>query len=536
MNEAPARQQVGFEPPEEESQLFHVWRVVRDRWWIVALATLLCVGAALAISLSSDDEYEATARLLFRDSGLSTAVSGTSLSEPSTDPQRDAATNVQLVRSTRVAELVRDKLGLKESPQSLLDDVTIEAEEDSDIVAITASEPNPRLAADVANTFAAQYVRSSKTADRAKVLQGEELLRQRIDSLPPGSTAERAKLEDALRSLLLLEAVQTGNAEVTDSASVPSSPASPKPVRDGILAAIFGLVLGFALALLLDMLDRRIKSVEEFEQRYGLRALTTVPQRAFDASTEAQRLAAAEPYRILRSAVDYRSSWEPIRTLLITSAGPNEGKTTVAVNLARAAAVGGQSVALLEADMRRPGFGQHFEIEDESRGLSTALARNLSPERMLLPTGTDTLHILPSGPLPPNPSELIRGERMGDLFEQLGRTADLLIVDCPPLLPVADAQSLLGREQIDAYIVVARAYQTTRQEIRRARAILDQHEVKPIGLVVCGTKGEADYYAGYRPLVKPEAAEMVGDGTGGPLMPEAPIAKKSRGGARSRSR
>ena len=533
MNETATTPIAAFEPPEDDSQLVHAWRVVRERWWVVAAAVVVCVGVALAISLSSDDEYEATAKLLFRDTGLSTAVAGTSLTTPSTDPQRDAATNVQLVRSTEVADLVRKDLGLNASPQSLLDQVTIEAEEDSDIVAITAQETNPQLAALVANSFANQYVRFSQTTDRSKVHKGERLLRQRIDSLPATDTAERGQLEDALRTLTLLEAVQTGNAQVTDKASVPSSRVSPKPVRDAILGVIFGLVIGLGLALLLDMLDRRVKSVEEFERRYGLRALTTVPQRAFDASTETQRLAAAEPYRILRGAVDYRSSWEPIRTVLITSAGPNEGKTTVAVNLARAAAVGGQSVVLLEADLRRPGFDQHFELEDNSRGLSTALARDLTPERMLVRAGADALRILPSGPLPPNPSELIRDKKMGDLLEQLSQAADLVVVDSPPLLPVADTQSLLGRKQIDAYIVVARAYQTTRHEIRRARAILEQHDVKPLGLVVCGTKGASDYYAGYRPRVQPESAEMLGDGAGGPLMPEAPIARRR---SRPRSR
>jgi succinoglycan biosynthesis transport protein ExoP len=517
---------------EEESQLHHAWRVIRDRWWVIALAVVACVGVSLVLALSSDDEYEATSRLLFRDPGLSTAVTGTSVFTPSTDPQRDAATNVELVRSTEVARRVVEDLGLNETPEQLLDSVTISAEENADIVEITARDTNPELAAAIANSFAEQYVRFRQQSDRAKVREGERLLTNRIESTSPDS-AERLELEAALRQLVLLESVQTGNAEVTDQAEVPSSPVSPRPARDAILGVIFGLVLGCGLALLLDLLDRRVKSVEEFERRYGVTTLATIPQRAFEASTADQRLAAAEPYRILRSAIDYRSSWSPIRNLLVTSAAPGEGKTTVAVNLARAAAVGGQSVILVEADLRRPSFSQHFDIGNAVRGLSTALARDVPPKRMLHSAETETLRVLPSGMPPPNPSELIRSSRMEVVLGQLDEIADLVIIDSSPLLPVADAQSLLGRGQVDACLVVARAYRTTRQDIRRARSILQQHGVTPIGLVVCGTPGGVDHYARYQPLGKPDLAHVSGDHDVGPLMPQAPVGARPRTGRKS---
>lgn len=488
-----------YEAPEEQSQLVNLWRVVKERWWVVLLTALLCTGAALAIALTTSDSYEATARLLFRDPGLSGAVSGTAVNVGSTDPQRNAATNTELVRSTEVATLVQQDLGLQESPADLLDQTTIASEENTDIVDITVADPDPGAAALIANSFADQYVAFRRTNDREGIRQGEKLLTARIDDLPEDS-AERATLEDALRTLVALEAVQTGNVETIDTASAPLSPASPQPKRDGALGLIFGLVLGVSLVLLLDLLDRRVKTVEDFERRYGLRALTVVPQRVF--ANAGREAGVAEPFLILRSAVDYRASWKPMKVILVTSASPGEGKTSVAVNLARSVAAGGQRVVLVEADLRRPSVGQHVDLGAVGPGLSTALAMDAPVgELVVVDDEIPNLRVLPSGPPPPNPSELVRRRRMSEILQALAIDNDLVVVDSPPLLPVADSQTLLSLPQIDACIVVARAFRTTRQQISRTRAIIQRHAKEPLGLVICGTKDRVDAYYDYQPPV-----------------------------------
>jgi capsular exopolysaccharide synthesis family protein len=485
-------------PPDRESQLVTLWRVVRERWRVVAATVVLCVVATLVVSLTSDKTYDATSRLVFRDPGLGSAVTGGSPVFPSsTDPQREAATNTELVRSTEVAQLVVDDLSLDETADDLLDSVTISDEENTDIVEITATESSPTMAAAVANSFAESYVSYSRKSDREKVKQAERLLSDRIQDTPEGSP-ERSDLEDAMRTLVLLESVQTGNAEVVDAATPPTSASSPTPVRDGVLALIFGLVLGVSLAVVLDLLDRRVKSVESFEQRYGLRALVAIPQSLFTSPQSDGSV--AEPFLILRSAVDYRSSWDAITVILVTSAGSGEGKTTVAVNLARSLALGGQQVALVEADMRRPSIDKFIDLGPVGPGLSTALAMDTPVVGDLV---TDpvapTLRVLPSGPRPPNPAELVRRRRMGEIIDYLSSSNDVVIIDSPPLLPVADAQSLMNLVQIDTVLVVARAYRTTRQEISQARAILKRHEAEPLGLVVCGVRDRLDYYEGYQP-------------------------------------
>lgn len=485
--------------PEQESQLATLWRVVRERWWIVVGTVALCVIASLVVSLTSQTKYEATSRLVFRDPGLSSAVTGGSVLFPSsTDPQREAATNTELVRSPDVAQLVVDDLSLNETAESLLNSVTIADEENTDIVDITASSSDADLAAAIANSFANQYVTYRRKSDRRKVLQGERLLRDRLRGEPVGSPA-RAELEDALRTLTLLESVQTGNAEVVSTATVPSAPSSPRPLRDAVLALVFGLVLGVSLALILDLLDRRVKTVEDFERRYGLRLLAAIPQRLF-ADAEAGDRSVGEPFLILRSAVDYRSSWDEIKVILVTSAVQGEGKTTVAVNLARSLALGGQRVALVEADMRRPSIGRLVDLGPVGPGLSTALAMDTPVVNDLVSDPEHpSLSVLPSGPPPPNPAELVRRRRMREIVEYLSSDNDVVIIDSPPLLPVADTQTLLTLPQIDTVLMVARAFLTTRQEISRARAILRRHEADPLGVVVCGTRDRADYYSGYRP-------------------------------------
>jgi capsular exopolysaccharide synthesis family protein len=463
--------------------------------------------ATLAVSLTTDKTYDATSRLVFRDPGLGSAVTGGSQVFPSsTDPEREAATNTELVRSTEVAQLVVNDLSLDETADELLDSVTISDEENTDIVEIKATETSPRLAAAIANSFAENYVSYRRKSDREKVKEAERLLSDRLKETPEGSP-ERADLEDAMRTLVLLESVQTGNAEVVDAATPPTSASSPTPLRDAVLALIFGLLLGVSLALVLDLLDRRVKSIDDFERLYGLRALAAIPQRLFGRPRTGGSV--AEPFLILRSAVDYRSSWDAITVILVTSAGSAEGKTTVAVNLARSLALGGQKVSLIDADMRRPGIERFIDVGPVGPGLSTALAMDtpVTDDDLVADSVAPKLRVLPSGPLPPDPAELVRRRRMGDVIDHMSSESDVVIIDTPPLLPVADTLSLLNMVQIDTVLVVARAYQTTRQDISRARAILKRHEAEPLGLVICGVRDRPGYYEEYRPPVPAREGE-----------------------------
>ena len=275
---------------------------------------------------------------------------------------------------------------------------------------------------------------------------------------------------------------------------------------------------GLLGAFLLDMLDRRVKSSEEFEELYRVPSLVTIPQATFTGRRARDGGAAFEPFRILHSSLTFLSVSSPLRRVLVTSAVAEEGKTSVAVNLARAVAMSGRSVALIEADLRRPSFRRHLQGQPGVTGLTNALVGRqpaselmtyLAPEEMTYePDAPNSVRefddvrglvgVLQSGPVPPNSAELLRSDRMSELLEEVSEAHDLVIVDGPPLLPVADAQVLLAHGFVDACLVVARVYKTTRDQAKRARAILEQAQVERIGLVVSGVRdsgGGYEYYS-----------------------------------------
>jgi capsular exopolysaccharide synthesis family protein len=188
---------------------------------------------------------------------------------------------------------------------------------------------------------------------------------------------------------------------------------------------------------------------------------------------------------------------------MVTSAGQGEGKTTVAVDLSHAIAVSGRRVVLVELDLRRPSFGRHFDLRAAGGVTAALLGRAPVSELVQQPVADlPNLHVLPAGALPPNPAELLEAPAVdAALRELLADEETLLVVDTPPLLPVADAQVLLNQPVIDATLIVARERVTTRDQARRTRLILDGHVVVPLGLVVTGHSardvyGYGDYQAG----------------------------------------
>ncbi|MDQ6750408.1 MAG: polysaccharide biosynthesis tyrosine autokinase [Actinomycetota bacterium] len=487
---------------EDSSALVGAWRVLRERWWIVVVTVLACLALSVALSLTTAKQYESTSKVLLRKSPLNSAAFGTDIFPSSVDPQRDAATNVLLVKSSEVAQGVKRALQLSDSADALSSQVKVQAEENADLVDVTARDRSAKRAAQLANGFATQYVLFRQQTNRDAISQGVARLRQQLAN----GAVDRATGEQALQRLTALESIQTGDALIIDRATVAGGPASPKPVRDAILAGILGIALGVGIAFMLDFIDRRVKTVEDFERLYGLRALVAIPQQAFRQGSPDMRSAAFEPYRILRSSLTFASVDRRVHVLLVTSAVQGEGKTSVAVNLARAAALSGQRVVLVEADLRRPSFQRHLPMDPEAGGLTTAVVgdhavRDLIQYGLL---GLQNLGVLASGPLPPGSAEIMRSRSMGDTLRQLSSEAELIVIDAPPLLPVADAQILLGRSEIDACLLVARAYYTKREQIRRTRSILDQQRVVPIGLAVTGLRDyhTYEYYGAREEMVR----------------------------------
>lgn len=476
----------------EGDSLLYGLRVVRERWRVILASVVVCVAAAAFQSLIREDSFQATARVLFGESQVTDAAFN--INRDTGDPERDAATQVLVATSPEVADRVRRTIQSPETADALLEQVTVQAAENANVLEFTATEADPGQAARVANAFADQYVAFNRQSEIDQLEASQRALERQRETLEAGSE-ERDAVNRQLTQINQYKAAARGGTRVLGNAEPPTARSAPQPRRDVVLGVILGLVLGITLAFLIDFFDRRMKEPEQFEEGYRLRTLAAVPQTAFAPKTEQDRTVAVEPYRVLRNALGFAGLTTDLRVLLITSAVAEEGKSTVAINLARATALSGQRVVLVECDLRRPSIVAQMGLADPGGGLTTALVGRRPAAELLRPASPGLPHfsVLPSGPLPPNAAELLRSSQMGALLEELSEDGSMVILDAPPLVPVADAQGLLDHPQIDACLIVGRTYHTTRDDVRRARNILDQHRLEPLGLVVTGIRGGGEY-------------------------------------------
>jgi polysaccharide biosynthesis transport protein len=493
-----------FEPDRERDSVAYALGVLRRRWLVVVAAIVICLAAGVVIAgLNSDKRYESSARVLFGTSSLSNAV----LQVPtgSDDPEREAATNVLLAGSEAVAGSVRRDLGLSMSVSDLLDKVQVEAEQNANVLRITASDKNPRQAAAIANAFAREFIAFRARGDRESIDQAEQDLQAQMNALPEGSP-QRTDLQDSLNRLHSLRALASSDSRVIARAEPPTNPSNLGLKQILALAGILGLALGLIAALVVESMDKRIADVASFEREFRLRALAVVPQKAFGRRGPRSGSSDLEPFRILRTAVDFAQVTRPVRTVMVTSAVRGEGKTSVAIGLAQAIALSGRPVILVELDLRHPTLARTFRVSGED-GVTSALL-GTEPNQLLHSPLSElpNLELLAAGVLPPNPAELLEAPALDVMLRSLlqdGRKT--LVIDAAPLLPVADAQILLNKPAVDASVVVARQGVTTRDHARRARLVLEGHNAAPIGLVVTGHTGRDAYGYGYGEIWQPGA-------------------------------
>ena len=283
-----------------------------------------------------------------------------------------------------------------------------------------------------------------------------------------------------------------------EPAVTPAEPSSPRRYRTIAIALAAGLLLGASLALLRDRMDGRMRSVEEIQTIIGLPVLGVVPQMSGRRTAVARamtvhldpRSVVAEAYRTVRTAVYFGAGSSNCKTILVTSPEPGDGKTTSASNLAIAIAQTGRSVLLLDADFRKPTQHKNLDVND-SVGLSSVLAGRESLERAIQHTGVDGLDILPCGPIPANPSEILNSREFGELVDSFAQKYDHIIFDSPPVNAVTDAR-ILGAV-CDATILVLRADKSTRKSGEHARNALMAVGARVLGVIV----NDAPHRKGY---------------------------------------
>ena len=511
----------------ESKNLEQLLLVIRRRWRMLLLCVVLVTAAAVGFSELQQKQYTASASLLFRDTQFDQELFGANFTPSVVDPTQEQATNIDLVSLPTVASRTAAALHL---PAGLVkSEVTISAVGQSNIAQINVIDPDPSRAASIANSYAQQFVLFRQEADRSKITAAQQLVQQEISQLP---ASERLRsvgqtLQNRANQLGVLAALQTGNAEVAQTAGVPSSPSSPDTRRNGILGVLVGLLLGIGAMFVAERLDRRIRDESELESIYGVPLLGSVPDSAAyqAAGTEEMPVAEREAFALLRARLRYFNVDRDVQTILTSSAIPGEGKTTVALNLAIAEATAGTNVILVEADLRAPVIAQRLGLRPRP-GLADILSRNASLDSVLqearVPRHAEEngtaprLTVLTAGPIPPNPAELIESRAMIDLLSSLSERFDRVIIDTPPTSIVSDAIPLM--RLVGGVVVISRVNQTTRDAARHLREQLLKLNAPTLGVVANAmptkARGRYGYGYGYGYQYQAQAADRSGQPQG----------------------
>jgi succinoglycan biosynthesis transport protein ExoP len=474
------------------------------RYWLVIL---VCVAAgALAAyfqAKAQPEQYSATASLVFGEPGGEIAVPGT---VQSGDPDRASATDLGLVLRRPIALRALQKLGLRRSPDDLLSHADIEAEGVTNIANLTVVDANPRMAASLANALGEEYIAARVEAITKRLEAAQQEIRDELAEVQPeaeaGSPVAQAQvtqLQAKLNDLNLASSLQSGDAEFVEFAEVPTGPSAPRPMRSAVIGGFLGGLVGLLLALLLYQIKPKLRDASDIEELTDLPVLAQVPRsRELHLDRHPELTSPAmEAFRTLHQDLRFLNYDSLLRTVLITSAEPGEGKSVVSLNLARAAAETGLRVALVEGDLRRPGLAEATGLEP-SPGLSDALlpgALGANLQRLEDNRLGGSLDVVVAGTRAPNPAQLIQSVRLHDLLDELRADYDLVVLDTPPLGLVADALALA--QKADGVIVVSRVNLSRREPFRRLLDRLQRMEIRTLGVVVNGVAVEKSAYYGY---------------------------------------
>ncbi len=433
--------------------------LLRRRWWVLLLGPLVAGISAFAISESMTPTYQATSTLLVNQMQAPGVVQYNDI----LTSERLTNTYAELVTRQPVLQDVSTRLGLP-TAASLSGKISVSTVRNTQLLRVTVRDQDPRLAANIANTVAQAFI--------------------------DDNTAELGR---------------PGTVSIAEEAGVPGSPVSPNVILNTILGAVLGLMVAGAVIAVQEYLDDTVKTsadVEAIPGAFALGSVSRFPRKKSDARSRPglgsiTAADSAESYRQLRTNIHFARLASELKTILVTSPNPQEGKSTSVANLAVVLAQAGQRVIAVDTDLRRPTLHSVFRVPN-SYGLTGLLLNDAEePGVALINTGIQNLQVLPSGPLPPNPSELLTSPMMERMMDALRGKADYILFDSPPILAVTDASILAART--DGAILVVERGRTRTEALRRAHQTLLRANARVLGVVINKTKrGSTGYgYYGY---------------------------------------
>jgi succinoglycan biosynthesis transport protein ExoP len=509
-------------PSTENDRLRQRLGALRRRWWLVVAPMVIAGILAGLLAASEKNVYEAQANLLFKTTSFDQLLFGRAVfAEPPSTPTAAIDTNIRLLSQRRIGEIANRRLKLGFTSEELQRKVSVTQQGDSNLVTLGAQEYDPKKAALIANVWAASFLDFQRSAQRRPLLSAAASLRERLASLPDDGSAqiEEQAIASRLSDLETLSQIQTPQAQVTQRATPPDVPVSPRPLRDAVIGAVLGLLLGILLGLLFERFDRRLRNTEDLEEAFGMPLLAGIPdsKSLTEARTESKDLSHAdvESFRGLRTHLRYFDVDRTISTVLVTSAAAQDGKSTVSWNLARSSAESGSRAILVEIDFHRPTFAKRRGLEPLP-GVSELLSGQATLERVIqkVPLGNQTngagteghLDVIVSGAAPPNRTEILESAEMAKLVQDLGTDYDLLVLDMPPATVISDVIPLM--RLVDGVIVVGQIGKTTRDEAARLNNQLREFEAPILGVVANRVRSGAGYY-GYYGYGAPEERSAV---------------------------
>ncbi|HET9721145.1 MAG TPA: AAA family ATPase [Solirubrobacteraceae bacterium] len=488
------------------------------RWKALVLIFVLAVpGLAYLVVSRQTKVYESSVLLEENTVAVDTSLftSGAAPTPATSSDSETLAGQARVITTPSVAALAARFLHPPpRNPSSLLSQVTATADPNTGFITISAQDSNPKRAADVANAFGQAVL-------QLRHLQAVGVLTTAIDQLSAQlaqmsrHNIGRGQLSAQIQRLRALRAAQGDNAQILQPAVPSASPTSPHLAKIVGLGVLVGLLLGIGAVFLAEGMDRKIRQPDDLEALTGLPLLAVIPSAAFGGSLASGRV--GESFHMLRATLTYFNVNRPLSTVMIVSPTKGDGKTTVATQLALAAAQGGRDVILVDADLRRPQTATRLGVTglavEPGQGLTGVLSRQVTVTEALVEVpvneqeedhpalrgSSGRLRLLPAGGTPPNPSELLGSTQMRSLLSELAEMGDLVLIDTNPLLSVSDSLPLF--EAVSGVVMVARLSYSTRDAIRRLLKMIENTPATLLGVVATGAAtglyGRYGYGAGY---------------------------------------
>ncbi len=518
--------------------------IVRKWFLLLVAGVVVASGAALVFSTVQQKTYEARTALIVGQSLTSLSPDYTGL----LTSQQLSATYASIATTRPLMAAVITELGLDTTPDELLKRITTDTTAGSPLLVISAQDAQPETAAAIANALANRLIAETVilqgrenelqlsidedlAATRAQIRTTQERVAEllAISERNPAQDTELATLDGRLVSLratyaTLLSYATAGATNlitVVEPAEAPADAISPRPLLNMLVAAVLGLLLAAGIAWLAEYLDESIGTPEEIEAVSGLGTIGTVGlMKGFTGKGEFPEIATilhprsaiSEGYRTLRTNLEFAAVDRPVHSLLVASASPDEGKTVTASNIAIVYAQAGRRVLLVDADLRKPQLHHAFGLANGA-GLTTALVTEVGIAAVAQATSQPNLSVLSTGPLPPNPAEMIGSQRMRAILEAAQAAFDLVVIDSPPLQAFADTAILSS--MADCTLLVVDADRSRRRAVRQARETLARADANVAGVVLNRAAGSA--YAEY--------SQQYGAYLTSTIAPAAPVAE-----------